>query len=155
MPPFTQSVFSMHWYPMRERWASLTSSAEFHDGSRTWPDGSESCSELPCRSCRQAPMTGPTTVNLGVAVFLRGLSYPSPETALQGVKLFVPETARNCPGISASATSQPFETTACGIRSRRPHHHLLRRRDRTIRSPYKHGPFDRTAHYWFRGGAPQ
>jgi hypothetical protein len=38
-PPFTQSVFSMHRYPMRERWASLASSAEFHEGSRTWPDG--------------------------------------------------------------------------------------------------------------------
>jgi hypothetical protein len=30
---------------------------------------------------RQAPMTGPATVNLGVAVSLRGLSYPSPKTA--------------------------------------------------------------------------
>jgi hypothetical protein len=39
----------------------------------------ESCYELACRSCRQAPMTGPTTVNLGVAVFLRGLSYSSPK----------------------------------------------------------------------------
>jgi hypothetical protein len=40
---------------------------------------SESCYELACRSFRQAPMTGPTTVNLAVAV------------SLQGVKLSVPE----------------------------------------------------------------
>jgi hypothetical protein len=33
----------------------------------------ESCYELACRSFRQAPMTGPTTVNLGVAVSIRGL----------------------------------------------------------------------------------
>jgi hypothetical protein len=39
----------------------------------------ENCSELACRSFRQAPMTGPATVNLGVAVSLRGLSYPVPE----------------------------------------------------------------------------
>ena len=38
-PRYTQPVFPMHWYPMRERWASLASSAEFHEGSRTSPDG--------------------------------------------------------------------------------------------------------------------
>jgi hypothetical protein len=38
-PRYTQSVFSMHWYRMRERWASLAARAEFHEGIRTWPDG--------------------------------------------------------------------------------------------------------------------
>ena len=37
----------------------------------------ESFSEFACRSFRQAPMTGRTTVNFGVAVSLRGLTYPS------------------------------------------------------------------------------
>jgi hypothetical protein len=36
---YTQSVFSMHWYRMRELWVTLASSAEFHEGSRTWQDG--------------------------------------------------------------------------------------------------------------------
>ena len=79
-PRYTQSVFSMHWYRMRERWVTLASSAEFHEGSRTWPDGRiRNCYELACRSFGQAPMIGPTTVNLGVAVSLRGLSYPPPK----------------------------------------------------------------------------
>ena len=36
----------------------------------------ESCYELACRSFRPAPVTGPTTVNLGLAVSFRGVSYP-------------------------------------------------------------------------------
>ena len=38
-PRCTHSVSSMHWYRMRERWASLVASAEFHEGSRPRPDG--------------------------------------------------------------------------------------------------------------------
>ena len=37
-PCSTLSVFCMHRYRMRERWESLASGAEFHEGSRTWPD---------------------------------------------------------------------------------------------------------------------
>jgi hypothetical protein len=50
---------------MRERWALLAASAEFHEGIRTWPDGTiRELFRITLPITQAAPKTGPTTVNL-------------------------------------------------------------------------------------------
>ncbi len=68
-PPYTRSVCSMHRYRMRERWASLAASAEFHEGIPTWPDGTiRKLLRITLPITQAAPKTGPTTVNAALSI---------------------------------------------------------------------------------------